>query len=98
MEEVQVSMSEQVEEWNTLLRCKAWKWLESILQQQAAGRVNQILLQPLTSADDVFQQEFMKGEVASLRLVPQLPALEIERLKQDIQTKLNEDGLGDSYE
>jgi len=81
-----MNLTEEKEEWEELLRSPAWKRLETMMQEQAGGRVNQIVMSPLETADSVFNQEFMKGEVAALRLVSQLPQLQIQQLESDIKT------------
>jgi len=61
----------------------AWATLLSLLESQEQMRVGEVLLSPLTSADAVYRQEFMKGEIAALRLVKNLPALAAEALREN---------------
>lgn len=89
-----MSLSEQKEIWQNLQRTEGWKLLVANAIEQAKGRENTILLTPLKCADDAFEQEFMKGEVAALRLVIQLPELAIQQLEADIEA-LNKEGIKD---
>jgi len=85
------TLTEQKDEWEVLMKNPAWIKLEALLKEQAASRINQIVLTPLESADAVYNQEFLKGEVAAMQLAARLPELEVERLKAEIQ-ELNEQG------
>lgn len=85
------SLSELKEDWESLLVHPAWKLLEHHLQEQAAGRVNSLVLTPLSSSDAIYEQEFTKGEIAALRLIAATPVLEIEALVADIK-KINDSG------
>lgn len=86
-----MTLSEERELWETLLAHDAWKKLHQLMSEQAASRINHVVLTPLQSMDEALATEFMKGEVAALRLIMEMPGLEIERLKQDIQLKEQED-------
>lgn len=79
------TLREEREEWDLLLKSPAWVKLDALIAEQIAGRINEVVLTALPSADAVFGQEFMKGEIAALQLIARLPGLEIERLNADIE-------------
>lgn len=69
-------LSEAVKQRNAfaaLIRTEGWAMLKNILNSQVELRRNDFELTPLDSMDKVLGQEFKKGEIASLRLVLELP-------------------------
>ena len=63
-----------------LLASRGWLLLKEVLRQQHDIRVGGILYEP-TTPHGVYQQEFKKGEVATLDLVQKLPDQIIESLQ-----------------
>lgn len=80
-----MTLTEQRDAWVEMTSCEAWKWLEAILVEQAGTRANMVLLNPLSTADGVYQQEFVKGEFAAFQLCAKMPQLEIDRLTEEIK-------------
>ena len=56
-----------------LLRSEGWDALTKVLEAQIEQRRNTFELVSLESLDQVYAQEFLKGELAALRLILQLP-------------------------
>lgn len=79
-----MTLTEQREAWMIMTNCEAWKWFEAILIEQANTRGNMVLMNPLESADSIYQQEFIKGEFAAFQLCAKMPQLEMDRLKDEI--------------
>lgn len=67
-----------IEQFQTLQRSTGWKSLEKQLDDQIKLRYNEVVLKPLDSINDATRVEFMKGEIAGLRLALELPAKIIE--------------------
>jgi len=57
-------------DWKELIESDGWKRLVEIADEQIAGRVNEIVLKPMT---DLAHQEFAKGEVAGIKLFIAIP-------------------------
>lgn len=75
-----------------LLEEPGWKWLTSLIEEQATLRTASIILSPLASMDAALEQEFQKGEISGMRLVPALVAGRIASLRSDLAREENENG------
>ena len=91
MAEVEQTLEEELEaaietrqEFRDLLKSPAWDRLVKIVEQQAANRVSDVLMQA-TGLDSLIKIEYEKGIRAGLILAIQLPALIIESLDNDIE-------------
>lgn len=60
---VLISLLEERKLWETLTSSPAWGKLVTTLQDQADGLQRSIIYTPLQSADEVFAQEFRKGQL-----------------------------------
>lgn len=61
-----------------LVASAGWKEYIAIVEEQAAYREQQVILVPLSSADQVYAQEFAKGELNALRSTKFMPEHIIE--------------------
>ena len=81
----------------TLIRSDGWARLVALMEVQIAERRNQIELAPAKGDADIYNQEYMKGEIAALRLFMQLPQSEIDQaralLEHDVQQKEPEEDV-----
>jgi hypothetical protein len=91
-----MTLNEEKELWETLVNHGAWKLLQEIATEQMSGRIDQVVLTPLKSMDEALMTEFMKGEVAAIRLFLKMPELQIEQLTQDIINLKKENENGES--
>lgn len=64
---------EQRNSFADLLRSPGWDALSKVISAQIEQRRNRFELVPLESLDEVYAQEFLKGELATLRLILSLP-------------------------
>lgn len=58
-----------------------------MLEAQAKLREGTVVLQPLKSADKVYEQEFVKGEAAGLRMALALPKQVIDACRAELIEK-----------
>ena len=56
-------LSDSKKGWEKLIESAEWSQLVSILQGQVDGMQNLILFSPLRGADEVYAQEYMKGQI-----------------------------------
>lgn len=63
----------QKESFRGLTQHPGWEKLKEIIEGQIGARTGAILFKVLADQNSVFAQEYMKGEVAALRLVLELP-------------------------
>ena len=82
-EELQAAI-ETRQEFRDLLKVPAWDRLVRIAEEQARGRVADVLMQA-TGLDSLIKVEYEKGIRAGILSVVQLPALIIESLDNDIE-------------
>ncbi len=64
---------QQRNSFHDLLRSQGWDALAKVLEAQIETRRNKFELVPLESLDQVYAQEFLKGELAAFRLILRLP-------------------------
>ena len=75
---------EELSDLRSLVKSRGWDRLVKIAEAQCENR--QItLLAPLDSANP-YPQEFMKGEIAGIRLFLRLPGITIEQLTKDMES------------
>lgn len=92
----------QKEELSLLLATKGWSILCEILNDQIVARTNKVMLLPLGDPNgnlSVEQQEFMKGEVAGIRTMLQLPQdllATADAIVEQNKLELEEDGRRDN--
>jgi len=67
-----------------LIKHSAWGQLMEIASKQLTTRTDNIILVPVTGADACFGQEFMKGEIAGIRLFMNLPRILEEQLTDEL--------------
>lgn len=79
-----------------LVKSRGWDRLLSIARDQEAVRISAVALQPLASGDKIYEQEFMKGEIAGIRLFMNLPGTQIEVLLSQLDNMENENDNPDS--
>lgn len=91
-----MTLNEEKELWEALTNHGAWKLLQNIGAEQMSGRIDQIVLTPLKTVDEALSTEFMKGEVAAIRLFLKMPELQVEQLTQDIINAKKENENGES--
>lgn len=56
-----------------LLDSEGWALYRSIIERQQVARFDAVILNPLQGADQVYPQEYMKGEIQGLRMAVTLP-------------------------
>lgn len=94
-EDPQEDPREQLSDLQDLVRSRGWVRLSSIAEAQVKTRTNNAL-KPLDQNSTPYQAEFLKGEIAGIRLFMQLPQIAIEALRQ--QQKEQEDASDDDSE
>lgn len=62
----------QKEALQALLNSPGWTILAGAIREQYELRLDKLVLEPLEDGNAVFRQEFLKGEMATLRLLPGL--------------------------
>jgi hypothetical protein len=67
----------QKESFRGLTQHLGWENLKGILEAQISARIGRVLFQVLADQNSVFAQEYMKGEIAALKLVLELPGQQI---------------------
>lgn len=90
-----LSLSEQRDIWNSLVKHQGWLWLMEILQGQVSSRTNLIVLNPLAQGDMVYEQEFKKGEISGMRLFEKIPEVQIEQIQLEIEQLKKEQENGE---
>ncbi len=85
-----LTLQEQKELWASLQAHAGWKALAALVEEQMSTRINGILFHPLTSNDEVLGEQYVKGEVAAMRLFIELPRLEEERVSEELQKEETE--------
>jgi hypothetical protein len=88
MEDPQTALINLIEErklWEALTSSPAWSKLVSVLQDQADGLQRAIIYTPLQSADEVFAQEFRKGQLEGRLSVSVTAEAVMSELDADIQ-------------
>lgn len=78
-----------------LEKSPGWALISSILERQASIRVNMMLTQPLKAIDGTLEQEYIKGEAATLHLLRGLPTVLIDELKEAVK-RMREDAARSS--
>jgi hypothetical protein len=71
-----------LEKMEGLKSSEAWAYMKQVLMQQYQMRMSTLLSTPLTSMDQVPQQEYTKGECASLLILVHLVDSLVEYLKE----------------
>lgn len=72
--------------WQALLETAGWKKLMTIAEGQMNVRMATVLRTPLASIDSCLGQEYSKGEISGIELFSKLPEVQIEVLKQELET------------
>lgn len=78
-----------------LEKSAGWAIIREILDRQASIRVNAMLTQPLKTIDGTLEQEYIKGEAATLHLLRGLPTVLIDELKEAVK-RMREDATRSS--
>lgn len=73
-----------------LVKHSAWKQLMDIAAKQLTTRTDNVILVPVAGADACYGQEFMKGEIAGIRLFMNLPRILEEQLEDELKTLTKE--------
>ncbi len=91
MEEQVKEAQETLGEMDALVKQPGWMRIKKILEVQAEGRRNEVLLQPTT---DPYEQEYKKGEIQGIQLASQFPDKLIEMSKAVLEAarRLEEEG------
>jgi len=84
-------LQEESSRLSSLQQHAGYGYLVEIAKGQMENRLNQILLSPLKTMDEVLAQEFLKGEYAGIRLFTDMVQLRIEVLKEEIEKRMKED-------
>ena len=82
---------EQLAQLQGLLKLASWHTLHALAQQQLTTRIDAVILNPASGADGVYAQEYMKGEIAGIKLFLQMPQLLIDQLQSDIDQMKGEE-------
>ncbi len=94
-EDADARLREAVQQRNAfsdLLRSQGWDALAKVLTSQIEQRRNKFELVPLSSLDEVYAQEFLKGELAALRLILRLPQDALDDAQDVIDTTKETEG------
>jgi hypothetical protein len=80
-----------LDEIRALVEQPGWTRIRKILEVQAEGRRNEVLLQPTT---DPYEQEYKKGEIQGIQLALQFPnqLIEISKAVLEAAKRLEEEG------
>lgn len=78
MDERRKEAQKQKKAITALLSSEGWHTLLETIKGQERSRHDEFLLKPLEDGNAVYRQEFLKGEIAALRMVMALPELIVE--------------------
>ena len=73
-EEQQSLRTDQLSDLQDLLQHRGWELLLDVLSKNVKIRENIILRRRCRSVEDLYEQEFLKGEVSGIRFVLALPS------------------------
>lgn len=79
-------LREKIREIKVLIDSPIWKQYSDLVESQCNGRVDQMILTPLSGFDAALAQEYAKGEIAGMRLALQV----LPQLIEDTETAMNE--------
>ena len=80
-------------QFRSLVKSRGWEQLVEYGNAQVAFRTNELILNPSTSLADLANQEYLKGEIAGIRLFLSMPDTIIEANKAYLTAiKEDEDG------
>jgi hypothetical protein len=96
VEDQVVEARARLQGFRELLSSKGWALLGEILQRQIALRTDTIVLTPLKTADEAFEQEFKKGEVSGMKLFATLPKTVIDEITALFEQKEKEHARSDT--
>jgi hypothetical protein len=83
-----VSLIDVKREWQSLLDSPQWGKLVEVLQAQV-DELQQVLLRPLSSRDEVFVKEFQKGQLEGRLSITNTVETIIAELEVEIERKQN---------
>lgn len=81
-----VQLIEERKLWETLTSSPAWMNLVTVLQQQTDELQRVIIYNPLTRLDDVYLQEFKKGQLEGRLSI----TATIETIMSDLEYEINQ--------
>lgn len=84
-------LQEELHSLKKLEQSPEYKKLLEIAKAQIESRKNGIILKPLKSKDEIFEQEFSKGEVSGIELFTNMLPTMIETLEDDIEERLKKE-------
>lgn len=90
-DELPEDLREQLSDLSQLLRSRGWARLHSIAEAQAKNRTAQVLGPGGGDA-----KEYMKGEIAGIRLFMQLPETALENIKQQLEEENTDDDASEA--
>jgi hypothetical protein len=84
-------LRQRLEGLQSLLKFPPWVQVVDLIEKQAAARSLEYKDKPLGKVDDALIQNFQKGVVAGMRLAIQQPKTMVEILREQFNTKLEEE-------
>lgn len=86
-------MQEALAQMQGLLKLPGWKLILGLAEEQLTGRIDAVILNPVSGVDGTLNQEYLKGEISGIKLFCKMPEILIEQYRSDITAmKGNEDG------
>lgn len=83
-------LQEELSELNILVKSRGYLRLIGHADEQIETRRNAFELNPLEKMDDVLKQEFLKGEIAGIRLFREFAASLVEAIAAETQELIQE--------
>jgi hypothetical protein len=83
LEDAQAALAENITELKSMVASQPWRRYSALMEEQIQGRINAIILMPLASIDGTLAQEYMKGEIAAIKLCLHIVPDLIENMEQD---------------
>lgn len=87
-DEVEQRLKEAIEQKSALrglLGHPGWDIMKTVFAQWIADRTDRVVLLPVGTIQDGYQQEFMKGEVAAMRLLLEYPKIMLDEAEEIIE-------------
>lgn len=81
-----LNLREKIHEIKVFIDSEPWKQYTRLVDSQCNGRVDQMILTPLSGVDAAFGQEYAKGEIAGMRLAVAMMAQSVEDLQTEMES------------
>lgn len=79
------SIGSELRDWKDLVESRGWTRFKTMVLEQAKARQAAVCMRPVKSMDQVFEQEFNKGEAIAFQTQIAMAEAEVERLESDVE-------------